>query len=552
MFTFRRALALLLPLTAIPAALGCSPTTKGDHGIGGDSSTGAGPSMNGGGGNGTGGGGGSIVLSGGSGGTGGALTTSGGTGATGGSGTDTCADMITPGMAVPVDVYVMLDISYSMIDPNPAKWTAIKDALTAFLGDASSAGLNVAIQYFPLRVPNVPASCTTDAECGTAGPCAMNVCSQSSSFFITCTPSATDPDTDMTACTSPVQRDDGPCTAGACNLSGKACAADADCQTLQTGTFGRCVPLGGCEADALLSCPVVSTTVKTAGCGANGMPGLCVPVSASFCAHDAQCDPAAYAMPAVDYVTLPDSAGALGASIAAQMPIGDTPTRPALLGAIRHARAHAQTTAGHSQVIVLATDGFPTDCTGGREVSGLEYPPALDDVVSVATEGLMPQNPADASVSTFVIGVFDDTETTAQVKLDRVAKAGGSNAAFVISSGGDVQQKFLDALAQIRRSRLGCEFQIPPAPSGQKLDYNFVNVKVKHTDGSADNELFYVSPTGCTGQPDEWHYDCDLAAGPTACKPTKIIACPTTCQALGAQTNASGVNVGLGCKLNIR
>jgi hypothetical protein len=232
------------------------------------------------------------------------------------------------------------------------------------------------------------------------------------------------------------------------------------------------------------------------------------------------------------------------------MPVGDTPTRPALMGAIEHARERAAAQVGHTQVVVLATDGFPTDCTGGREVSGTEFAPALDDVVAVATEGFTPAKAGDASVSTFVIGVFDDTETTAQSKLDRIAVAGGTTQAFVVSAGGDVQQKFLDALAQIRKARLGCEYQIPAAPDGQKLDYTLVNVKVKHTDGTPDDELFYVSPTGCTGMGDEWHYDCDIKD--SACKPTKLVACPNTCTALESQTNASGVNVGVGCKLNVR
>ena len=549
MFTFRRAFGILLPLMGLGGAIACSATDKEPKGvddkIGGNAASGGTGAS--GGASGSGATGGSLITMGGGGGD---LIT-GGTGPSAGTGgtADTCADMITPGMPVPVDVYVMLDISGSMVDPDPSKWASVKSALGAFFSDPTSAGLNVAIQYFPLRVAGVPTTCSSDAECGAAAPCLLNICQQTPDVLVTCTPGA-DP-ADTTACSNVVLRDDGPCTNGVCHLSGKACADNTACQTLNPA-LGRCVQFGSCEADATLSCGVTNPGKPQAGCGANGGAGMCLPATMSFCAHETVCDPDSYKAPAVDYLTLPDTGSALMTSIGAQMPAGDTPSRPALRGAIAHARERAAGMVGHSEVVVFATDGLPTDCTGGRSVSGV-LPAALEDTVAVATEGFTPAKAGDASVTTFVIGVFSATETSAQANLDRIAKAGGSNQAFVITSGGaDVQQKFLEALGQIRKSRLGCEYQIPPAPTGQNLDYGLVNVKVKHSDGTPDESLFNVVPTACSGMPDEWHYDCDVRTGGGTCKPTKIIACPKTCDALAAKTNASGVNVGLGCKTNIR
>jgi hypothetical protein len=546
MFSFRRACGVVVSLTGLGAAFACSPADKGSKGV--DPNLGMSAKGGTGASGGSGGAGGTIIAAGGGGGD--VIAGGMGQGAIAGTGgPETCADMITPGMAVPVDVYVMLDISGSMVDPDPTKWAAVKSALGAFFADPTSAGLNVAVQYFPLRNPGVPATCSTDAECGAAAPCLLNICQQIPGVLVTCTPGADAADT--TACANAVLRDDGPCTDGACHLSGKACADNTACQTIEPA-LGRCVQYGSCEADATLSCGVTNPGKPQAGCGANGASGLCLPATTSFCAHETVCDPDSYKVPAVDYLTLPDSANALMTSIGAQMPAGDTPSRPALRGAIAHAREHAAANVGHSEVVLFATDGLPTDCTGGRSVSGV-LDAALDDTVAVATEGFTPAKAGDSRVTTFVIGVFSDVEKdTARTNLDRIAKAGGSTESYVVTSGADVQQKFLEALAQIRESRLGCEYQIPPAPVGQKLDYGLVNVKVKHTDGSPDEGLFNVLPTACSGMADEWHYDCNVRDPAAMCKPTKIIACPKTCEALVIKTNASGVNVGLGCKTNIR
>jgi von Willebrand factor type A domain len=543
MLTFGRALGLIVPVLSVGVMGACSAGNKAPNdlhvesgGSTGAGATGAGGST-----------GGSVVVSGGAGGTvgvtGGAAGSAGTSGA-GGTMIQECAGDVEMGMPVPVDVYVMLDISGSMLDPSgtsgTTKWDAVKSALSAFFGDAQSAGLSVAIQYFPLRTPGAPTSCTSDADCGAAGPCLLDVCQQTPQVFVACTPSA-DP-ADTAPCTNAIQKDDGPCTNQVCHLSGKACTTETDCQTVQAA-LGKCLQFGSCAGDPTLSCGISNPGFDQPGCGANNTAGMCVAATSSFCVHETLCDPDAYAMPAVDFLTLPDTAGVLNASIAMQMPAGDTPTRQALLGAIAHARAHAAANIGHSAVIVLATDGLPTDCTGGREVSG-ESTAALNDVVGVVTEGNMPKNATDASVETFVIGVFADSEqASAQTNLDMIAMAGGTDHAFVASSGGDVQQEFLTDLNSIRAARLSCEFQIPKPTSGSTLDIHQVNVELT-SDTTPASELYYVTPNGCTGASDEWHYDAEP-------NPTKLVACPNTCSALKMATNAQ-VSVKLGCMQHVR
>ncbi len=64
-----------------------------------------------------------------------------------------CGLVTERAQAFPLNLYVMLDKSNSMAG---YKWDAIKDGITAFVNDADSAGLNVALNFFPR---SGPASC---------------------------------------------------------------------------------------------------------------------------------------------------------------------------------------------------------------------------------------------------------------------------------------------------------------------------------------------------------------------------------------------------------
>jgi hypothetical protein len=287
MFTLRRAFGLV-PILTLALVGACSAGKKAPSTFDPETTGGTGPGMGGTGGStgGTGnstGGTGTVIVSGGSTGTGGSGASAGmGSGTGGSTMIQECAGDVEMGMPVPVDVYVMLDISGSMLDPSGTsgvtKWDAVKSALNSFFTDAQSAGLSVAIQYFPLRTPGTPTSCTSDTDCGAAGPCLLDVCQQTPSVFVACTPSA-DP-ADTAPCTNAVQRDDGPCTNSVCHLSGKACASDSDCQTIQAA-LGKCVQFGSCAGDPTLSCGISNPGHDQPGCGGNNMPGMCVAATSS-------------------------------------------------------------------------------------------------------------------------------------------------------------------------------------------------------------------------------------------------------------------------------
>jgi hypothetical protein len=466
---------------------------------------------------------GSVVIRGGSG------------GGSGGGSAKACVAETTMAEPTPLDMYIMLDISGSMLEMasgGQQKWTAVKSALSAFLTDPASANISVGMQYYPLRKPGVPATCTSDAECGSGGPCFLKWCQSY-------TPSVPG---GLAACSSddecraiPAAVNYGPCTAGACSASAAiSCTADSDCIQQAERDFGPCSSFGQCEADRSLICSAVGDD-----CG--GSAGACVETTSSICFHGTQCDAAAYATPAVEIVPLSTGSATVLASLEAQVPEGDTPSAPALSGAISHAQQWATSNPGHTVVAVLATDGLPTECLPDAQMFSGTVPTRtlVEEVASIAQEGLF----ATPSVATFVIGVFSTADAGAPDNLRLIAQAGGTHEAQIIDTAGNVTQQFLDALNAIRKSRLACEFQVPENTTGK--DSDFMAVNVEFNDAGAAKTLYYVgAPERCTAE-GGWYYD-----DTTAQAPTKIIVCPSTCDAF--QSLAAGsVQVKLGCRTMI-
>ena len=87
---------------------------------------------------------------------------------------DTCSAQSVAAEPYPLDMYVMMDQSGSMISEigvsGKSKWIAAVDAFTSFLNNTTQEGLSMGIQYFPLPVTpwgDMPA-CDPDApDCGT-------------------------------------------------------------------------------------------------------------------------------------------------------------------------------------------------------------------------------------------------------------------------------------------------------------------------------------------------------------------------------------------------
>lgn len=453
---------------------------------------------------------------------------------------DACVETAQMGRLVPLDIYVMLDTSSSMSDPTtaaanaPTKWVAVRTALESFLKDPGSDGIGVGIQYFPLPDPSVPATCTSDAQCGTHGPCFLKFCRNAGPDIFPCG-AASDcvtadgvnlgPCTPLTYCWPPPQTATEPLV---------LCHDVSECPTAANA---QCVPFNECSGNTDYGCPVAGQS-----CGTNmGMAlGTCRAFNPeSICLHTAQCAANAYAAPAVDIAPLPAAAQPVITSITAKMPEGNTPTAPALTGALSKARAWATAHPDHTVVALLATDGLPTECIENPNSD----PSGIAGVRGAAAAGLS----GTPSVSTFVIGVFGPADTTAQQNLNQIAVAGGTDAAFMVDTSRDVTMQFLAALNQIRATKLACEYLLPEPPAGQSLDFSRINVDFS-SGANSERVLAVRSEADCDPATGGWYYDQDPSTGGM---PTKISICPATC-ARFESAKEGAVQIKLGCQTMIR
>jgi hypothetical protein len=238
----------------------------------------------------------------------------------------------------------------------------------------------------------------------------------------------------------------------------------------------------------------------------------------------------------VPIAQLPANQSAFVDSLMAAQTTGLTPTPPAIDGAIERARAHSTEDPARRAIVVLATDGLPTDCVPPG-VTTVEQ--AVLAVANSAADGLA----GTPSIRTYVIGVFAPEETIALENLDVMAEAGGSERAFIVDASGDVATQFVDALNEIRAGTLQCELKVPDAPTGQTLRYDRVNIEL--TAGTDTRNLLYVeSEAGCSGTELGWFYDVDPETGAT---PTTIRICPDSCTELQTLGSQATLEIRLGC-----
>jgi Mg-chelatase subunit ChlD len=299
-----------------------------------------------------------------------------------------------------------------------------------------------------------------------------------------------------------------------------------------------CTSTLGCTGNAVC---VVNPATNQGNCQAicpgSGMCGTadCVPtgnpIYPGYCSND-NCDFAAYRSMQVEIATLPGAASAILSAMQGQTPLGGTPTFSAITGAIQHAQDWAAQHADHKVVVVLATDGLPTLCPVVQSAADEAH---VIDLCKQAASDAVNGNP---SVLTFVIGLG------AVGNLDSIAVAGGTDHAFIVDPAQDVAKQFADALAAIRGSVMTCEFKLPdPDVDAGVIDYGKVNVQYT-PGGGAQQTIYYVgNEASCDPDAGGWYYDTD----PAQSVPTRIIMCPTTCDALQMDASAK-VDIAIGCK----
>lgn len=254
-------------------------------------------------------------------------------------------------------------------------------------------------------------------------------------------------------------------------------------------------------------------------CGANSI--TCINnVCTCSSTDNGSCEMADYQTPEVPMTVLPMASSLIISSLAMHAPLGGTPTRPALEGAMSYMQAWAAANPDHKSIIVLATDGEPTGCSTND----------VSDVANIAAAGVA----ADPQVLTFVVGVGGGL-----ADLNQVAQAGGTGSAFLVDSGGNVTQDFVDAMNAIRETVLACEYLIPEPKNGDMIDYDQVNVTFTPT-GKMPVTIFRVAnAASCDKVTGGWYYDDPV-------KPTKILLCDATCEMLKNDPSAQ-IDVVLGC-----
>jgi hypothetical protein len=230
------------------------------------------------------------------------------------------------------------------------------------------------------------------------------------------------------------------------------------------------------------------------------------------------CNAADYAGAAVEIAPLPAVASAITSSIAAHQPTTSTPTSAALQGAVDHAKAWATSHANDAVVVVLATDGDPTECDTD-----------LGHIDAIAAGAFA----SPQKIPTFVIGVGSLLSN-----LNGIAAAGGTGQAFLVDTGGNVNQQFLDAMNTIRHAALGCQYQIPLPASGTP-NYQEVNVVYTPAGGAPQTFPYVASKASCPATGNGWYYD-------DAAHPMQIILCDATCTEVKGDTTGQ-VDITLGC-----
>ena len=407
---------------------------------------------------------------------------------------ESCAEEAHDGKLVPVDLLFLVDISGSMEESAGAqsKWVALRDALQTFVRDPKSVGLGAGLLFFP----PLARRCARNDECGpVAGQ--TEWCEQKGVCAEPANVATTEPACNAaTACTGVFEP---PCTIyGLCARTGLRCTSMG--QPCATGVAADlCMPRPRmCVDDKIRSCQEVS-----------------------------------YQTPVVPIGDLPGTGDAIVETLATTIPQGGTPTTAAVTGALSHLRARAMANPGRKPVLVLATDGLPTGC----EVQG--------NTEFLAAGALSAARMAAAPVTTYVIGAFSQAQLPrANPTLTQLAMAGGTASPFVLTTGSDLSQRFLEAINQIRGTALGCEFIIPP-PSRGTIDFDKVNVR--YTGPMGPDDLRHVAGSDrCDPARGGWYYDVNPAMG----RPTKVLLCPATCSKV---KDTAGVSIQLrfGCQTRV-
>jgi hypothetical protein len=251
-------------------------------------------------------------------------------------------------------------------------------------------------------------------------------------------------------------------------------------------------------------CPAWNVTFSELGTFVNDPRSAGISVALRY--FGKPCDPRVYETPDVAMGRLPEHTTAIMESLRATQPFDDTPTRPALEGALSYARRRTQLPGYNARmIVVLITDDDPDpeDCADNDV-------PAL---TRVAAKGAAFNPP----LATYVF------VTTIETALDAVARAGATERSIYADLG---QVGALSAALNNLRERelagLPCEYALPTQYFQRVNDPALVNLR---RDGAPLGRV--SGANACDRVVGGWYYDDPV-------NPSRILTCQSTCSALRA------------------
>lgn len=320
-----------------------------------------------------------------------------------------CSESVASAEQSTLDLLLVVDSSRSMefqTALGPTKWSELSFAINAFLQDPSLEGTGVGLVFYPEVRPEVPDLCLADATCGEPEACRPQfICYPS--LEVSC-------DTDARCAEQGFPND-------TCERVGQCSVTSSGCLVNDPEAF---------------PCPEPSETCTPSG----------------VCTNTSRCDTEAYRIDAL--TELPAGASRIATRLSGRPLDGGTPTLAAVRGGIASARDRIVQFPRRKPVIVLATDGIPTQCDD--DIDRFDFGPSrVDNILPELTAA------ADEGIDTFIIGVFDpDTIDDGRVNLELMAEASGREG-FIVDTQGEVGNEVLDALEQLQGDATRCVFNAP-------------------------------------------------------------------------------------------
>jgi uncharacterized protein YegL len=239
-----------------------------------------------------------------------------------------------------------------------------------------------------------------------------------------------------------------------------------------------------------------------------------------------ECDPNLYKRLAVPIATLPENVIPLQQRLTTvKADGGGTPMGAGLEGSIGAMRDFIANDPMHQGVVILVTDGDPTNCG------------SVSNVASIAASAVKPLDGVP-SIRTFTIGM----QGASFASLDRIAQSGGSTKSFNVGAGVAAQQALLEALEEIRAGVVSCEYTLPLPPPGEgTLDLE--KVSLEFVPGKNDPTVTIrkvESAETCGATTGGFYYDDPRA-------PTKVVLCPATCAQVRGGAVEAKVDLVFGC-----